>query len=78
MVLPPRVVSKAKFSFSSMARSKSRLPSFHAALFASVSEDPDLADKIRRGGLVGVEKLSTSLQECRTGDTALARTVCTG
>src|SRR5438046_8288161 len=39
IVLPPRVVSNAKSSFSTIARSSRRLPSCQAALFASTRSE---------------------------------------
>src|SRR5438876_4195974 len=45
--LSPSGVSKAKMSFSVIARSSNRLPSFQAALLASNCEIPGLADKMR-------------------------------
>ena len=48
MVFPPNVVSKAKSSFSLMARSSRRLPSCQAALLASSCEIPGFASTLMR------------------------------
>ena len=55
MVFPPSVVSKAKSSFSLMARRSRRLPSCHAALLASNWDIPGFADKMRCAAWSGLK-----------------------
>ena len=62
IVLPPRVVSKAKSQRSAIARSRRRLPCCQAAAFASSWLVPGLADWISRAASSG---LKYSAPACR-------------
>ncbi len=55
MVLPPKVVSNAKFSRSAMAFSSSRLPCSQARLFASAGPIPGFAFRTRRVASSGLK-----------------------
>src|SRR5512138_1037937 len=55
IVLPPRVVSKAKSRRLAMADSRSRTPSRHAALFASAWVMPGLRSRIVRAAVSGLK-----------------------